>query len=233
IDVTVSYPSGKTELSGYKVNNFPPVLADSPLGLLPPDCPVGKDCFTYFLHNNPTPPVGDTASQTDLPMDTTSSPAFIRYIYDTDEDTDVGRAIRKGGDLSTTDLGKYQNWRTGAFGGDFHICGDVELQLWSASDGFIQARRGEIEVFLRDFDGATFTEIAGQAFSKNDWQEGFDDFTVVKVVLTGLDYTVASGNSLDMRLVVGSGTQTPLMWFMYDFIDFDSKLFVETVSGTC
>ena len=41
-----------------------------------------------------------------------------------------------------------------------------------------------------------------------------------------MDYTVVSGNALELKLVVGSQTQTPDMWFMWDFIDFDSKLIV-------
>ena len=102
----------------------------------------------------------------------------------------------------------------------------MTLQLWSASDGFQQQRRGEVEVFLRDWDGSSYTEIANAVVFKQDWQEGFADFTVETFTFAAVDYTVVSGNALELKLVVGSQTQTPDMWFMWDFIDFDSKLIV-------
>ena len=52
---------------------------------------------------------------------------------------------------------------------------------------------------------------------------------VVSLPFASVDYTVAGGNALEFKVVVGSSTQTPAMWFMYDFVDFDSKLFVPKV----
>ena len=226
IDILVEYPDGSTELSGYKVNHFPPILADFPLAAPDPDCPVGRECVSYFLHNNPTPPKNDTTAQADLTMTTVSSPSFLRYDYDYDIDTNEGRSIAKNGTVNEASIGKFQNWRTPAFPSDFHINGDVTLQLWSASDGFQQGRRGEVDVFLRDWDGLSYTEIATAGLFKQDWQEGFEDFTVKVITFAAVDYVVLSGHTLELKLVVGPQSQTPDMWFMWDFIDFDSKLIV-------
>ncbi len=100
IDVRVDYPDGFTELSGYKVNHFPPILADSPLAAPDPDCPAGRECTTYYLHNNPTPPTTATTAQPNLSMTTASSPSFVLYDYDSDIDTNEGRSIDKNGTVN-------------------------------------------------------------------------------------------------------------------------------------
>lgn len=226
VDVRVDFPEGFTELSTYKVNHFPPILADSPLAAPDPECPVGRECVSYYLHNNPTPPTTATTSQANLPMTTVSSPAFVRYDYDSDIDTAEGRSIDKNGTINEASIAQYQNWRTSSFPGDVHINGDVTLQLWAASDSFQQNRRGEVTAFLRDYNGLSYTEIASATVFKVDWQEGLEDFTVETLTFSTVDYTVVGGNSLELKIVVGSQTQTPDMWFMWDFVDFDSKLIV-------
>ncbi len=49
----------------------------------------------YFMHNNPTPPTGDTSSQVSLPLNTTS-PIATLYNYDQDRDAFAGLLIAKG-----------------------------------------------------------------------------------------------------------------------------------------
>ena len=220
-----------TELTAYKVNHIPPILATAPIAAPEPPCPAGKTCTTYYLHNSPTPPVGETEAQPDLPMDTTSRVAFQRFNYDDDRDDRDGLAVRKGGTVNTGDLKKYQNWRsTPAFATDFHIQGDLELHLWGASNKFKENREGEVEVFVRDWDGSSYTDIASASLFEPDWQAGFTDFIVVVLRMPGVDHVVPAGHQLDLRLVVGDDTETPNMWFMYDYIEFDSKLFVQSVT---
>jgi hypothetical protein len=79
--------------------------------------PNGVKTWNYFrfrplyLHHNPTPPVGDTSSQADLPLSYTVPTQTTLYNYDTDNDAEPGRMIIKGGSVGETDLAKYQNWR--------------------------------------------------------------------------------------------------------------------------
>lgn len=229
ITVTVTHPSGQVELSAYKVNHFPPVLAATAVAAEEPACPVGKVCKTYYLHNNPSPPIADTNAQANLPMNETSQIAYTRFNYDANRDSDVGLTIKKGGSATTADLTKYQNWRSATLSSDMHISGDVELQLWTAIRNFQAAKASDMTVYLRDFDGAsTYTTIGSATLSLADWQGGFSDFVVYSFSMTGLDYTVPSGHLLDLRAFVPSSGQ-PEMWVMYDFVDFDSKLFLQTV----
>jgi len=115
----------------------------------------------YYLHNNPSPPVGDTASQTLLPFNTTLSTATTLYNYDTDRDADAGLLIAAGGSGPTeTNTTLQQSWRTAAFAADQVIDGNVTVVLASASQNFGQGVAGSITVYLRHYDGATYTEIA-------------------------------------------------------------------------
>ena len=52
---------------------------------------------SYYLHNNPTPPVAATSSQTSLPL--TTGPALVATLhnYDQDRDAQSGLLIAKGG----------------------------------------------------------------------------------------------------------------------------------------
>ena len=162
-------------------------------------------------------------------MDTTSQIAFDRNNYDADRDADEGLTIAKGGTgAGETNFTKYQNWRnTTAFSENFHIQGDVEVQLWAASKTFQLNRRGEVNVFLRDWDGtSSYTEIANATLFEEDWQAGFADFVFAEITVATVDYTIPAGHYLEVKVLVGSATQTPSMWFMYDYVDFESKVFV-------
>lgn len=230
IDVVVGYPGGDVALSAYKVNHFPPIHAETSIAISDPDCPIGKTCLQYYLHNNPTPPVGDTTAQADLPMDATSTPAFLRYNYDTNVNpsNDVGISVLENGTISTTNLARYRNWRTDPLSADMHIDGEVEVHLWGGTKDFQVNKSGEVIVYLRSWDGATYTSIATATLLVNDWMAGFEDFVPVSLLMSGIDHTVSAGDQLDLRLVVGKNTQTNEMWFMYDFIDFDAAMYIQT-----
>ena len=230
IDVTVAYPTGQVDLSSYKLNGFPPILADFPVGAPDPPCAVGRVCTTFYLHNNPTPPVADTLQQVNLSMSTTSQVSFVRFNYDLDADNppaSAGRDIQKGGDVNESDPDQYLNWRTAPLASDLHIDGDVTLHLWASSDEFALNRRGEITVFLRDFDGvSSYTELGSASIFRSDWQAGFDDFIIEVFTFTAIDHVVLAGHEIEIKVTTGAQSQTPRMMYMYDFIDFDSKLFV-------
>ena len=58
------------------------------------------DGSTLYLHNNPTPPIGNTTMQDLLPLDATTPTATLLYNYATDVDSDPGRTIEEGTVLS-------------------------------------------------------------------------------------------------------------------------------------
>ncbi len=80
--------------------------------------PDGVKTWNYFqymllyLHNYPTPPVGDTDAQADLPLSYAIPTATVLYDYDANLAPGAGRLIQQSvGDVNETDLDYYQNWR--------------------------------------------------------------------------------------------------------------------------
>ena len=178
----MTYSGETTELSAYKVNHFPLIIAAAVVVSPPPTAPPGTEFVVYYLHNNPTPPTADTLSQANLTMDTTSPFAFVLFNYDTDRDGFEGRLFDKGGvGAGETDIGKFQNWRTGALASGFRILGTVEIRLHSAIKDFQLAKEGEVKVFLRDWNGTTYTEIGNATLLDADWQKGFTTFVEASI----------------------------------------------------
>ena len=125
--------------------------------------PNGVKTWNYFrymllyLQNYPTPPVGDTNAQTDLPLSYTIPTATVLYNYDADFDAFPGRIISKDiADVTQTDLTKYQNWRilfsnpifdtlefdtvTGMVPDIIHVSGDIYAIAYQGAgdDGFLK-----------------------------------------------------------------------------------------------
>ena len=227
IAVSVAYLGETSTLSAYKANHFPPNISEAPPPPPGPIPPPGSEFVVYYLHNNPTPPTADTFSQADLPMSTTTPSGSVLYVYDSDRDSSPGILVSKGGaGAGETDLTKYQNWRTGtAFASSFHILGPTQLRLWSALKDFQLGAAGEVTVFLRDYNGSTYTEIANVTLLDADWHAGTGNFVEAKIDFPSVDYTIPAGNFLELKVLVGDNAADS-MWFAYDTVGFDSRLFV-------
>lgn len=227
VTATVSYPRGSFQLSGYKVNHQAPIYADVPVPEPPPAAPPGTEQVTYYLHNYPTPPVGNTNAQANLPLDTTAPAAYVLYNYDQDRDAKAGLLIAKSdAGAGEADLKKYQNWRMGAaLTGNFHITGTVEVRTWSAMKDFALSKAGGVSVFLRDWNGTAYTEIASGTLFQSDWQAGWNTFVEDIIQIPSVDYTLLAGHYLEVKIVVGLNSNVN-MWFAYDTDDFPSRVFV-------
>lgn len=175
-----------------------------------------------YLHNNPTPPTGDTNSQAVLPTDTTAPTATTLYNYDQDRDSDAGLKIVKGGSgPDEADLTKYQAWRTGSLSDDLLIIGDVTIDLWSGIDKFKLTKSGEVVIFLRDYNGSTYTEIGSGSLYEDLWQAGSGTWVMKTITISGLNYTILAGNELEVKLIVGNNAAAD-MWFAYDTTSYAS-----------
>jgi len=179
----------------------------------------------YYLHNNPTPPTGDTNSQTGLPLDTTSPTATTLYNYDQDKDAQLGRSLSVGGSLGDdSDETKYQNWRSGPLSGGLSIVGTVTIDLWSAMKDFDTmdfdpTTVGEVSVFLRDYNGSGYTEI-GSATIFEAWNPG-STWSKKTFTISGLNYTIPVNNQLEIKVIVGNNSQDA-MEFAYDTTSYSS-----------
>ena len=182
-------------------------------------------CYsTWCLQNDPTPPTGDTTSQAVLPLAQTPLTATTLYNYDTDRDTEAGITILSGGSgASESDPTKHQAWRTAALGSALTIDGTVTVTLWGAMKNFGLNKQGSVTLFLRDYDGASHTEICQGALTEADWQAGSGTWVMKTISFGCSSYTIAAGDQLEVKLIVNSAAEDA-MWFAYDTTSYDSRV---------
>lgn len=181
---------------------------------------------TYYLHNNPTPPTGNTIAQANLSMNVTVPSATTLYNYDTNHDGAPGRLIARGGSgAGETTLARYQNWRgpTAGLLGQA-INGTVTVEFWSGMPGFVQGTAGVVRVFLRDVDSVTgiALEIANATVSLADWQAGSSGW-VKRSASFSVNTLLLVGHRLEVKLLVGAGAADDMM-FAYDTTLYRSRV---------
>ena len=176
-----------------------------------PTNPLG---FPLYLHNNPTPPNGDTLSQEILPLNSAAPTSSVLYNYDTDRDSTPGLMIQQGGTgPSETDPAKHQHWRAPALSVDVPIQGNVVVGLWSAMKEF-KPGRGTVSVYLYDYSDS-YTLIGAAGLDLPDWQNGNADWQVKSFTMANVSYVLPAGHNLELILVVRSSSDDD-MWFAYD-----------------
>ncbi|MBU2008386.1 MAG: hypothetical protein KJ624_00830 [Chloroflexi bacterium] len=183
----------------------------------------------FYLHNNPTPPTGNTNSQAVLPADTSSPTAAALYNYDQDRDGFAGLIVNRGASgVGETDLSKHQVWRSSSLSGGQDLAGTVTVELWTAIKDFGQNKAGEVTVFLRDYSGATYTEIGSGTLYQANWQSGSSTWVKKTVLVSGLSYTIPPGNRLEVKVIVGNSAGDD-MWFAYDTTTYASAVGIPKV----
>ncbi|MDP6821975.1 MAG: hypothetical protein QF554_01630 [Dehalococcoidia bacterium] len=185
----------------------------------------GTTTCGYYLHNDPSPPSGDTTSQADLTADVSYPSASTLYNYDTDLDAFAGRVVLKGGaGASESDLTKYQNWQTAALTQPLELSGTVRVEFWAAVKSFSTSVRGDVTVYLRDYDGAVYTEIGNVTVTSDPWDAAASGTWVqATAAITGLDYTLPTGNQLEIKIIVPPASGDD-MWLAYDTISYPASV---------
>jgi len=187
---------------------------------------------TLYLHNNPTPPMGDTTSQLELPMDAALPDAPVLYNYDVDRDGSPGLLIaRGGGGPDEGDPTKYQAWRAPAFTAATVVDGTATVKLWTGTAGFDVALGGVVSVYLRDCDGSNCVELGGGTLSDSSWRHGSQAWVLKTLMFPVGPHTVAAGNSLELVVVVEPSSSGD-MWFAYDTNDHKSRVTVPVSPAT-
>ena len=150
--------------------------------------------------------------------------ATTLYNYDQDRDSEDGLVIDRGGNFPTeTDPLLHQNWRTDPLLEDLVIDGVITLVIWSGLENFQNNKRGYIEAYLRDYDGATFAEITQGELNVKNWQAGSNTWVQRTLEFDSVTYTLPAGNRFEVKLVVRASSWNA-MWFAYDTTTYDSIL---------
>ena len=179
---------------------------------------------SLFLHNNPTPPIADTAAQAVLPLDATATTATLLYKYSLPSNN--SGLLLKGTELGLgeTDPTKRQVWSTGILASPLVIAGDVFIDIWAAIRNFQLSQSGAMTMYLRDYDGATYTEISNGSVFAVDWQEGAGTFVERTIMMADVNYTVPAGNEMEVRLIVDTIKASKDMWIAYDTVSYPSVI---------
>ncbi len=200
----------------YDVEDFPSLVN---LSFFPP-----IPTTSLYLHNLPTLPTGDTSAQPVLPIDTTPPIAANLFDYDL-PDKKPGLTLKKSlMGLSETDPEQFQVWRTGTLSSPMEIAGDVFVSLWSAIRNFQNNQSGAVTMYLRDYDGSAYTEIANGSVFIFDWQKGTSDFINATIMMLDVNYTVPTGHELEARLIADDIKASKDMWFAYDTAAYPSVI---------
>jgi hypothetical protein len=184
----------------------PPTPVPTPTPTPVPPVQLG----TLYLHNNPTPPTGNTSSHTILPMNGTAPTAGTLFNYDVNRDGADGLVIAKGGS---------QAWQSSAFPSGAILPNSVSVRLWTAMRNFDSTKQGSIIVYLRDFDAGAnaYTTVGATRFTQPNWIGGSSTWGQVNVhVALIAGYQLAPGHQLELRIMVVAADSGDDLWFAYD-----------------
>ncbi len=183
----------------------------------------------YYLHNNPTPPTGNTTAQADLTATSTAPTQATLYNYDTNCTFRAGRRVRRQNPPSPglTTACRYVNWRLPVQATALALAAGSTLRvdIWSATDTNRANRTGSLIAYLRDYDPGTgtYTEIANATYTasypvqRNFYNTPFD-------VTISSAHTIAAGHQLELKIETPQATSRANMMVAYDTTSYPSFL---------
>jgi hypothetical protein len=184
---------------------------------------------TYYLHNRPTPPTGNTTAQANLSMTVVVPTAGTLYNYDSNYNNTAGRRLqRSGSGAGDTRLNYMTNWLSPAFATAHAMNGQVVLDFWSGvGANFRLNAEGVIVAYLRDYNPGTgtYTEIANATLTDADWQHGVRDWVRKQLSIGVSGYVVPAGHQLELKLETAAAADAN-MQEAYDAAAYPSSLTV-------
>lgn len=205
-----------------------PILTSTTVEVqLRPEQTAFLDYLYLYLRNNPTPPVGNTASQLNLPLNTTASTAATLFNYDTDRDATVGLRILRA-DSTTITATQFQEWVSTAFPTNTQISGSMRIGVFAAAQSFVAGKNMMIVGLVKSLNPSTSatTEITGQVTAvfntTSNWLE-------VTIQLPTVNFTIPAGHKLIIRLQFATNSGTEGM-VAYDTTTFPSYMVVPVIA---
>lgn len=173
---------------------------------------------TWFVHNRPTPPTGNTTAQVGLTMNDTVPTATILYNYDTNADSSPGRRLLVAGSgPNETNTAYYTSWSSAPLDAPRSVSGTASLTLYSATRNFTRNRAGSLIAYLRDYDPGTgmYVEIANGTLTRPNWQGGSTTWVARTISIPVAGYTVPLGHRIEVKVEATSAASMS-MWIAYD-----------------
>lgn len=188
---------------------------------------IGSGNFLELsLHDEPTPPTSDQASESNLSMNDSAPTAATLYKYSTDHYTGrPGRFIdRKNTDHTETDKRHMANW-VFQLPATTTFQGNAEVSLWVAMKDFACDKTPELRLYLREKNSrstGTGTQFASAAVSsppQGSTECGFRQVTVTLPV----DRTIDKNKWLELKVTVAESTADAAL-IAYDTSAYPGKL---------
>jgi hypothetical protein len=161
----------------------------------------------FYLHNDPSPPTGDTGTQEPLPLDATTPTATTLYNYSTNFDSAPGRALEQSTlGLSETNTRRIQHWAY-PVGTGFTIDSSSELSIWLAPRDSTPNKTVGLIVGLYDCNStlSSCTLLVSAQNSGTPWPTTQTEMTIP---LGSVSHVFAAGQSLVIKVVPTSSTDT-------------------------
>ncbi|HET6771261.1 MAG TPA: hypothetical protein VFH75_06455 [Actinomycetota bacterium] len=196
---------------------------------------VGFAGLTLNLHNNPTPPTGNTTAQKPMAMNLTPVSATTLYTYSTDYyNNEPGRYIEQRNTDHNEDLKvRMANWVYQVPNPDTLFNGTVELTLWVArKDLSCTGGPVHIRAFLRT--KATDVTDTGNELTSGDGVMvpvgvGSCPFQQITITMTPINVTLAANTWLELK-VTNRQTSGDAALIAYDTLDYRSTIKLPQVS---
>jgi hypothetical protein len=174
--------------------------------------------YVAYLHNRPSPPVGNTVAQYDLAANATKPTAGTLYRYDTDGANRAGRGIVQTATPSAglTTPYQYVNWYSPAFASDMTIGSRITVDIWSALDITASNKKGSLIVYVRDWDiGAGTVRNVGSGTLTLTYAHS-RTFYETPIAVAAAGYVVRAGHVLELKIESPAATSGGDMLVAYD-----------------
>lgn len=182
---------------------------------------TGSWDLVLWLHNRPSPPVGNTRAQVGLTMDTNAPTTTTLYQYATDVSRDPGRVVRRSSDSGATSPDRVANWLTAPFTAARPIAGTATVSL--AAQPLGKRTDGAVLVVLRDVDAAGVARTIGSVLYRSAAWPTNKTFTTLTLGVPIAPTELAAGHRLELRITVPNSSEDDLL-IAYDTTTFPSSI---------
>lgn len=191
---------------------------------------IGPAGIVLLLHNDPSPPTGDTTSQVNLDMDVTDPTVETLYNYSTDKDTDPGRFLDKGGSTDENAKAKMINWLYQA-PEELTLDGNVQVDLYYANQDFDCAEHLDVVVHLRQKNSAGTSNGTVLGTGTGVWNpeeiDGTCDFTLLSITFA-VSATVPNNKWLEIKVLLDPTFGGDPGYLAFDTTTFQSFAIIPT-----
>lgn len=177
---------------------------------------------TWYLHNNPTPPTGNTTAQFNLALSPTVPTAATLLNYDTNCDGRAGRSIVRGSGLVTeATVCRFATWLSPVLTEARTLNGRATLEVWARKTAAGGANP-TLRAFLRVFDPATSTYLELGAANETVAANATQPWVDLDLSWTLASVTIPAGRRIEVRLVATGGNRN--VEIAYDTLNSPSSL---------